>query len=151
LNRYVIDNLYTHKVIGKFEFLFGWLFQILDKKSYRIPKKIKTIFYAQKKGVKCFFQHILKNDLSLVNQLLSYAVSATLYPSVSFVFSREIIKTFKKTKNLYIIDLQKSDIEIFATKDVLMKQICVLDRKLNSPPIGTLRLIPTKYQELMKG
>ena len=44
-----------------------------------------------------------------------------------------------------MIDLQKSDLEIFATKGVPMKQTSVPDRKFNSASIHTLRLFPKNY------
>ncbi len=51
---------------------------------------------------------------------------------VVFVYFLKIIKTFKKIKYLYIKDFQKPDSKIFAKKGLLVKQIGVLDRELNS-------------------
>jgi len=84
------------------------------KKSYGAPKKTKTTFLCPNIGVKCVFQH------NIQNMTCPRIVSLTLYSTVSFVFSRKMIKTFKKMKNLFIKDLQKPDTKIFAKKGVLV-------------------------------
>ncbi len=67
-----------------------------------------------------------------------------------FVYFLKIILTFKKIKYLYIKDLQKSWTKTFATKHVLIKQLSVFDRELNSTSINGLCLLPKTPFNLQK-